>query len=175
MSWVNLLQPNLIVNGTILSLTLEMVLEQGLQGLILDVDETLLPASSGQLSPAMKQWVAEFKPQVKLALVSNNLNVSRIQAIAQELDLPFYFGAGKPSRRKLRQAMEAIGVPDQTLGIVGDRLFTDVLGGNRLGLFTILVEPVLPEPGEMSLLSLIKGPWVRRTEFQLSRWLGAKF
>jgi hypothetical protein len=52
-------------------------------------------------------------------------------------------GARKPSRRKLKKAAEAMNLPVEQVAMVGDRLFTDVLAGNRLGMFTILVEPMV--------------------------------
>jgi HAD superfamily phosphatase (TIGR01668 family) len=52
-------------------------------------------------------------------------------------------GAAKPSRRKLKKAAEAMNLPVEQVAMVGDRLFTDVLAGNRLGMFTILVEPMI--------------------------------
>jgi len=76
-------------------------------------------------------------------LVRNNLSESRISGIAQSLNLPYIVGAGKPSRRKLRQAVAAMNLPIEQVAMVGDRLFTDVLAGNRLGMFTILVEPMV--------------------------------
>jgi HAD superfamily phosphatase (TIGR01668 family) len=169
MSWISLLQPDLILDGNILTLTPERVMAYGLQGLILDVDETLLPSSAGQVSPELKDWVDTFRPRLKLWLVTNNLNLPRIQRISEELDLPFYLGAAKPSRRKLRQAMESMNLPIQSLGIVGDRLFTDVLGGNRLGLFTILVEPIEPSQSYLKPSYII-----RQLELKFSRLLGMK-
>ncbi|MFZ9737920.1 MAG: YqeG family HAD IIIA-type phosphatase [Prochlorotrichaceae cyanobacterium] len=170
MSWTTLLRPNLIVQGTILALTPERVAQHGLRGLILDVDETLLPSSAGQVSPELKAWVDAFRPDVKLWLVTNNVNLPRIRRISEELNIPFFVGAAKPSRRKLRKAVEAMNLPIDQLGIVGDRLFTDVLGGNRLGLFTILVDPIYTSQ------STTKGHpyWVRRLELMLSKILGMK-
>ncbi len=163
MPLIPLLTPNLIVNGTVLALTLDQIMGYGLKGLILDVDETLLPASSGQVSPELKAWIETLKPQLKLWLVSNNPSFSRIQRIAEDLDLPYYFGAGKPSRRKLRQAMQSMNLSVEELGIVGDRLLTDVLGGNRLGLFTILVQPFFTLENDRSLWTR-RSFWIRQVE-----------
>lgn len=180
MSWLTLLhpkllQPNLIVEGNILTLTPDQVAHYGLRGLILDVDETLLPSSSGQVSTEMKAWVEAFRPNIKLWLVTNNLNLPRIRRISEELNVPFFVGAAKPSRRTLRKAVEAMNLPVEQLGIVGDRLFTDVLGGNRLGLFTILVDPIYsPQSNSPQSKTNPHFYWVRRVELALSRILGIK-
>lgn len=143
MPTIKLLEPDLVLGDVIIHLTPDLIKQHCLQGLVLDVDETLLPWREKQLSPELLNWVAEIRQIVDLWLVSNNLSQTRINSIASELDLPYIFGAGKPSRRKLRQAVEAMKHPVDRIGMVGDRLFTDVLAGNRLGMFSILVEPMV--------------------------------
>jgi len=142
MKWTNLLEPDLVIDGSILDLPLDSLLSNGLKGLVLDVDETVVPLKSDRVSPQMEAWINQFRQSFSIWLVSNNLSQRRIGRIAGILNLPFIASAGKPSRRKIRQAMEAMGLPPEQIGIVGDRLFTDVLAGNRLGLYTILVQPL---------------------------------
>lgn len=143
MSWGANLQPDLILGGSILSLTPEMLQQYNLKGLVLDVDETLVPTKSTQASEALLLWVEQIRQVAALWLVSNNLSETRIGNIAKAVNLPYLIGAAKPSRRKLRQAVEAMKLPVEQIAMVGDRLFTDVLAGNRLGMFTILVEPMV--------------------------------
>jgi len=143
MSWGEILQPDLILGGSILSLTPEMLQQYNLKGLVLDVDETLVPINSAEASEALLLWVEQIRQVAVLWLVSNNLSKTRISNIAKALNLPYLLGASKPSRRKLRQAVEAMNLPVEQVGMVGDRLFTDVLAGNRLGMFTILVDPMV--------------------------------
>lgn len=162
-----LLQPDLILKASVLSLTPEIIQEYGLKGLVLDVDETLVPFRSATASKELREWVDQIRPHATLWLVSNNLNETRIGGIARSLNLPYYLGAAKPSRRKLREALKAMNLPEDKVGMVGDRLFTDVLAGNRLGMFTILVEPIV-NPGD----SLRSHP-IRNFEVWISEILGA--
>ncbi len=159
-----LLQPSLVLEGSILALTPEVVAQYQLQGLVLDVDETLVPLRDAETTPEVQAWCNQLKPLVSLWLVSNNLNESRIRRIAEGLGVPYIMGAGKPSRRKLRRAVQAMKLPRDRVAMVGDRLFTDVLAGNRLGMFTILVDPMLspqqPIPSKH---------WIRVIEIWLSR------
>ncbi len=143
MSWGELLQPNLILHGPILKLTPEFLKQQNLHGLVLDVDETLVPMRAADVSAELLPWVEDVQKVAQLWLVSNNISEARIRRIAKALNLPYIAGAGKPSRRKVRKAVEAMNLPVEQVGMVGDRLFTDVLAGNRLGMFTILVEPMV--------------------------------
>ena len=165
MSKAKILQPDLALGDIITHLTPELIKKHNLKGLILDVDETLVPWREKKLSPEMIQWANEIRQHTDLYLVSNNISESRIRRIAEEIDVPFLFGAGKPSRRKLRIAVEAMQLPLSEVAMVGDRLFTDVLAGNRLGLFTILVEPVIV-PGEEKPFS------IRNFEVWLSQKMG---
>ncbi|GFE70822.1 YqeG family HAD IIIA-type phosphatase [Chroococcus sp. FPU101] len=138
-----LLQPDLFLGDTILSLTPNILQENNIKGLILDVDETLVPIREALVSQALLQWVEQIRPIATIWLVSNNVSEYRIGSIARSVNLPYLLGAVKPSRKKLRLAVEAMNLPPSQVAMVGDRLFTDVLAGNRLGLFTILVEPMI--------------------------------
>jgi HAD superfamily phosphatase (TIGR01668 family) len=166
-NWTNLLQPDLIVEGSILNLTRETIQHYGLKGLVLDVDDTLVPIKVGAASKELRNWVEEVRTCTTLWLVSNNLSEARIGGIARSLNLPYYLGAAKPSRRKLRAALQGMKLPAHQVGMVGDRLFTDVIAGNRLGMFTILVEPIVhPE------VAFTSHP-VRNFEVWVSEILGA--
>lgn len=143
MSWLSHLQPDLILGGPILDLTPDILNQYQIKGLILDVDETLVPLRSTEASTELRAWVEQIRQVVSLWLVSNNLSETRISSIAQSLNLPYILAASKPSRRKLKKAAAAMNLPVEQVAMVGDRLFTDVLAGNRLGMFTILVEPMV--------------------------------
>ncbi|MBP0017904.1 MAG: YqeG family HAD IIIA-type phosphatase [Cyanobacteria bacterium SBLK] len=143
MSWAKFLQPDLVLGDTAIAITPAILQRYQLQGLILDVDETLVPLKEREVSAEVVQWVDEIRPLASLWLVSNNISETRIGNIAKSLQLPYICGAGKPSRRKLRAAIEAMGFPVERVAMVGDRLITDALGGNRMGMFTILVEPMV--------------------------------
>lgn len=167
MAWHELLQPNLILQSSVLSLTPDIITQYQLKGLVLDVDETLVPVRVSEASPELRQWVEQTRKVTKLWLVSNNLSDARIGGIARSLDLPYILGAVKPSRRKLRQAVAAMDLPANQIAMVGDRLFTDVLAGNRLGIFTILVEPMVDAS------EAVRSHPVRSFEVLVSQFLGA--
>jgi uncharacterized protein len=167
MTWNKLLQPDLILEGSVLNLTPDIIQRYQLKGLVLDVDETLVPVRVATASKELQEWVAQIRPFTSLWLVSNNLSEARIGGIARSLNLPYYLGAAKPSRRKIRAALREMDLPVQQVAMVGDRLFTDVLAGNRLGMFTILVEPIV-HPG-----AVLRSHPIRNFEVLVSEILGA--
>ena len=109
--------------------------------LLLDVDRTLLPGKDVVLSPAMRRWLVGASRQLHLHLVSNNPSRQRIKAVADQIGVDFTCGASKPRRRAISRIIEKLPIPSTQIAMVGDRFFTDVLAGNRLGLFTVLVRP----------------------------------
>ncbi len=141
--WFKLLQPDLVVAGTVLRLQAEVLLEWKVRGIIFDVDDTLVPIRQAEVDPAVAAWLDQLRPHFQIWLVSNNINRNRIRQIGESLDLPHIHRAGKPSRRALRRAVAQMGLPVEAVAMVGDRLLTDVLAGNRLGLVTVLVNSLL--------------------------------
>jgi uncharacterized protein len=136
-----LIKPDLILANPIWFLTPDLINKFGLQGLILDVDDTLLGNDDKEVSAEVKQWLDDTRQICKICLVSNNFSNSRIQAIAQKLDLPYRSRAAKPSRRAVRETLVTMELSPERVGMVGDRILTDTIVGNRLGMFTILIQP----------------------------------
>ena len=166
-AWGRFLQPSLVLGQTVLGITPELVAHHRLKGLVLDVDETLVPIYEADVPQEIYAWIDSLRPVTSLWLVSNNLSEARIGRIARALDVPYILGARKPSRRRLRQAVLSMDLPFHQVGMVGDRLFTDVIAGNRLGMFTILVEPMVSPTQTRRCYP------VRTVEVWLSQILGA--
>jgi uncharacterized protein len=137
-----LITPDLVLQNPIWFITPALLAEHKLRGLILDVDNTIIGDSETEVSPEVRQWIDTTRQDHNIWLISNNFSNRRIQGIAESLNLPYRSRAGKPSRRTVRQALDSMELQSSEVGMVGDRLFTDVIAGNRLGMFTILVQPI---------------------------------
>lgn len=114
---------------------------RGIRGVILDLDNTIVPWGAWDAPATLGPWIAAARAAgLRLCIVSNNAG-ARVAHLAATLDLPAVAGAWKPRRRALRRALGLMGTAPDATALIGDQVFTDVLGGNRLGLHTILVRP----------------------------------
>lgn len=114
---------------------------RGLRGLILDLDNTVTLWNRAEVPLPVAQWIkAARRLGFALCLVSNGLP-ARVGRTARCLGVPALARAVKPSRRAFLRALELLGTEAGSTCVVGDQLFTDILGGNRVGMYTILVRP----------------------------------
>jgi HAD superfamily phosphatase (TIGR01668 family) len=118
---------------------------RGVRGVLLDLDNTITPWQSTALAPAVAAWVAAVKDAgVRACILSNAATARRVRPVALALDIPFVTRALKPLPFGFRAAMRLLDTTPDTTAAIGDQLFTDILGGKRLGLYTILVDPISP-------------------------------
>ncbi|HLA24551.1 MAG TPA: YqeG family HAD IIIA-type phosphatase [bacterium] len=114
----------------------------GIRGVILDLDNTLLPWGSSTPPPEVQAWVQRLRAAgVAGCIVSNNFSL-RVRRVGAMLGIPVVGWALKPVPIGFWRAMAIMGTRPATTALIGDQLFTDVLGGNLLGVYTILVEPL---------------------------------
>ncbi|MGC8784116.1 MAG: YqeG family HAD IIIA-type phosphatase [Armatimonadota bacterium] len=119
------------------------LIQQGIQAVLLDLDNTLVPWQKVDVSDAVRRWVEAMKDAgLRLCLVSNTRRRRRLEILAKELGIAYVPKAFKPRRYGLRQALELLESTPQQAVMIGDQIFTDVWGGNRMGMRTILVLPM---------------------------------
>lgn len=115
---------------------------KGIRGIITDLDNTLVPWNDNSVMPEVFEWIEQAKNTgFKVCIVSNN-NLKRGEEISEQFSVPAVWQAVKPRRGAFRKALEIMKLDPSQAVVVGDQVFTDVLGGNRLGLHTILVTPL---------------------------------
>ena len=116
---------------------------RGITLVLADLDNTLVPYGVTEPPEEIVAWKQALEAQgIQLFLLSNSRRPGRAQGFAQRLGIPYQGHSGKPRRAGYLRAMERMGVtPDQTV-MVGDQIFTDVLGANRSGVTPLLVKPI---------------------------------
>lgn len=127
---------------SLFDIDLKHLQRQGIKAILFDIDNTLIPWGRRDLDPKIEKWFCGLLDQgFKVCIVSNN-DKKRVSDLTGPLQVPGVHRAAKPSRKGLRQALGLLGTSIQETALVGDQVFTDVLAGNRLGLYTILVTPL---------------------------------
>lgn len=133
--------PNLYLKK-VEDITIEQLLKNKIKALILDVDNTLIDINKN-LSEDIVFWAKQMKGQgIKLYILSNTNDKKKVETIAQKLDIPYKHFALKPLKKGFKFIQKKLKINPENIGVVGDQIFTDVLGGNRNNMFTILVEPI---------------------------------
>lgn len=123
-------------------INLDDLKRKGIKAILFDIDNTIIPWDRKDLDPKIETWFRNLcRDGFKVCFVSNN-NETRVAALACSLQVPGVHKAAKPRRKGLRNALSILGVNIRETAFVGDQVFTDVLAGNRLGLYTILVSPL---------------------------------
>ncbi|MEK3890651.1 YqeG family HAD IIIA-type phosphatase [Bacillus sp. FSL K6-3431] len=120
---------------------------RGIKGIITDLDNTLVEWDRPNATPELIEWFAEMKQHdIKIIIVSNN-NEDRVKLFSDPLEIPFIHKARKPLGAAFKKAITVMGTSREETVIIGDQLLTDILGGNRASLYTILVVPVAKSDG----------------------------
>ena len=121
----------------------EALARRGIKLLLADLDNTLVPYGVPLPDEKLMTWRDDLQTHgVTLFVLSNNRHENRPRIFAEGLNVPYIGHAGKPKTHSFYKAMEKMGVTKEQTAIIGDQIFTDVLGGNRAGVSTILVKPI---------------------------------
>ena len=113
----------------------------GIRALIYDIDNTLVKHGAKANENIVELFHILHKMGFKTVLISNNTK-ERVESFADEVGSDYIAKAGKPGRKAYISAMEKMGSGKDDTVFVGDQLFTDIYGANRVGLYSILVKPI---------------------------------
>jgi HAD superfamily phosphatase (TIGR01668 family) len=128
--------------SSVQAIDLDALWLSGVRVLLLDLDNTLLPRDTNVIPRELKKWVADLKQHgFRICLVSNNWH-ERARIVAGELRLDLVDHAVKPLPFAFVRALARLGGRARESAVIGDQLFTDILGGKLLGMRTVLVQPL---------------------------------
>lgn len=116
--------------------------EWGVEGLVLDLDNTLVPWNTADVSGAVDDWVRELRDAGIASCVLTNNYTRRASEVAQMLAIPIIKAAFKPSPAAFHVALRVLGLAPGRAAVVGDQLYTDVLGAKLASMRAILVDPL---------------------------------
>ena len=117
---------------------------RGIEAIITDLDNTLVPWRHYEVAPSVVEWLAKLEVEnIKICIASNTLHVERLIQLADTMGIPFVDRVRKPNVGGFLRSMQLMGSNTQNTAVFGDQIFTDMLAGNRLGLKTILLRESL--------------------------------
>ena len=119
----------------------------GVEGILLDADNTLTTHKSGDLAEGVADWLAGMQAEGFVLMLASNAKTERIHPFAEKIGLPCEGMCCKPMPRGLLRASGHLGISPERLALVGDQVFTDLLAGKAAGMKTVLVTPWQMETG----------------------------
>lgn len=147
-----MLRPTYVVDGDVTDIDLDQLQREGVRGLIFDLDSTLMAPHAGMLTSEVAGWLERARTMFKVAIVSNNKKSPYVEAVKALMDMPVIGMAAKPSTKAFFEVLDLFQLTPGEVAVIGDRPLTDVWGGQRAGMKTILVWP---------LKSMNEPEWIR--------------
>ena len=136
-----LLYPNAYLKK-VEDINIELLQKNKLKALILDLDNTLIDYNKN-LSDSIIQWAKELKGQgVKLYILTNTNDKQKVENVAEKLGIPYESFAKKPFKKGFLKIQRILNIKPENIAVVGEQIFTDIIGGNRCNMYTILVDPI---------------------------------
>lgn len=163
-----ILYPNAHFNN-VREITINFLQNNKINALILDVDNTLIDYDKN-LSQDTVEWAENLKKnKIKLYILSNTNKQEKVKEVARKLQVDYIYFAKKPMKSGFRRVQKILNEEPENIGVVGDQIFTDVVGGNRCKMFTILVEPIAEKDIWITLIkrpieNAIKKRYIKKVE-----------
>lgn len=137
--------------------------KQGIRGIISDIDNTLVPHGFPADEHIIKVFDKIHSLGIDTCLISNNQE-PRVKPFAEKVQSKYIFNAHKPSKKNYLKAMEMMGTDNKSTLFLGDQIFTDIWGANRVGIRSVMLEKIDPKEEIQIVLKRIP------EKFVLWRW-----
>lgn len=119
-----------------------LLIRNNIKGIIFDLDNTLTNCFN-KVSPKLSKWIEKLKAfDITPIILSNSIIHTRVKKIANDFNIKYICNAKKPNSDGFIKALEALNLNKENIAIVGDQVFTDIAGGKKVGITTILVRPI---------------------------------
>lgn len=153
------LLPNLIAES-VLDLTPQLLQQKGIKLLMLDFDNTIVPYTTNEPTPEIKAWLqAMLASPVKLCVVSNSKR-DRVKIFCKAYGIDCITHAKKPFFKGISQCLKKYNLPKDQCALVGDQIYTDVLGANNANICSILVKAIDNHNFWLKARHVLELPWI---------------
>ncbi|MBE6983318.1 MAG: YqeG family HAD IIIA-type phosphatase [Ruminococcaceae bacterium] len=150
-------------------LTPEQLKERGIQLIMLDFDNTIVPYTTNVPTPAMEAVLQNLQASgIRVCVVSNSKR-DRVRAFCRERGIDCITHAKKPFGKGIRACMEKYGLAPGGCALAGDQIFTDTLGANLAGVTSILVTPIHNHNIWLKLRHVAEKPFIYLAKGRLNK------
>jgi len=133
--------PKLFVDK-IQEIDFDILKKKGIKGLILDIDNTLVPQHMAEADEDAVRWIEKVKGTGFKVCIVSNATKKRVIKFNEKLKLFAIHRALKPGTKAFKKAARLMDLPAENIAVVGDQIFTDIYGGNLAKMYTVLVKPI---------------------------------
>lgn len=121
----------------------EQLVEQGIRLVLADLDNTLARYHQPDPDDAVLAWRDQLHEKgITLFVISNGRRPQRSQRFCTGLEIPYTSHAGKPHAAAFQAAMEQWGCSAEETVMLGDQIFTDILGAHNAGIRAIYIRAI---------------------------------
>lgn len=131
-----------IYQKSIYTINYDSLFLRGIKCLLIDLDNTVVPVSIKSPNKKIKELFDDLKMRGFKVIIFSNSSKSRIKPFKDALDVDCCAKARKPFQKKYLKIMEEYQFSQEEVACIGDQLITDIQGGNKAGITTILVNPI---------------------------------
>lgn len=131
-----------MITDAITDLTPDLLKERGIELLMMDFDNTIVPYTTSEPSQKVLDWFDRMRAGgIRLCVVSNSRN-ARVKVFCEKYGLDCITHAKKPFPKGIRECLEKYGIEPEKCALVGDQIYTDTLGANGCGVQSVLVKAI---------------------------------
>lgn len=161
--------PNFMVD-TVYDIDMEFLKKNNIKGIIYDVDNTLVGFKIKVPDEKLMKHLFSLREQgIKLFIISNN-NKERVEKFNEKLDISYISRGMKPLKFAFKKAAKLMGLKPQEIAVVGDQIFTDVWGSNRVSMISVMVSPIdLKETFLFKIKRKMERPFIARYQKENER------
>lgn len=153
------LLPTVMVDA-LTDVTFEMLSQRGIELLMLDFDNTIVPYTTSVPTPEMERWLAEMlRSDIQICVVSNSKR-DRVKVFCERYGIDCITHAKKPFHRGIHQCLKKYGKAPRQCALVGDQIYTDTLGARTAGVQAILVKAIDNHNFWLKARHVLELPWI---------------
>lgn len=131
-----------VYQKSIFTIDYDCLMDRGISYLLMDLDNTIAPINMKTPNDKIKDLFKELDEKGFKVIIFSNTTVSRVRKFAEVLNVEYYAKCFKPFAKSYLKVIANDDLNISSIACIGDQLFTDVYGGNRMGMTTVLVNPI---------------------------------